>query len=534
MRGVESKGMLCSQSELGGQDNEGLWILPKESKIGLNLNEFFPSVFDLEITPNRPDCLSHIGVARELSAICSKKLKQRDNNSADELSLVDTTDEAIKIQDTNLCPLYTLRKITNVKVSPSPYWLQAKLEAIGLRSINNVVDVTNYVMMELGQPLHAFDSDKVDGEIIVRNANSKESFQALDGKSYELSPDDLIISDSKTPLALAGIMGGENSGVNEKTHTIFHCKYCDYSTSRKSSWNKHLKTKKHKEKCFQMFPNCFQKVAKKLQNEEEKSKPLFFCRDCGKTYKTRTGLWKHKKKCGTYIEKSTKKKVPVGIDEEIKLVELETKKLELEKQKMINKKIKSGEITGLEPNISPELIKTIAEVAGDNNCNNTQNISINMFLNDYCQNALSIEDFVDRIKLSLTDLISTERIGYVSGVSNILINSLKDLSSVERPIHCTNQKKLEFVVKKEDKWDTDRVEVDNVIESITRKRIKILHEWEKENPNYLEDKGLTQTWNQLIHDIMEDADESKERKNKEEIKQNLGGVLFIDEAIKNL
>ena len=220
LRGVESKGMLCSQSELGGQDNEGLWILPKESKIGLNLNEFFPSVFDLEITPNRPDCLSHIGVARELSAICSKKLKQRDNNSADELSLVDTTDEAIKIQDTNLCPLYTLRKITNVKVSPSPYWLQAKLEAIGLRSINNVVDVTNYVMMELGQPLHAFDSDKVDGEIIVRNANSKESFQALDGKSYELSPDDLIISDSKIPLALAGIMGGENSGVTDETQNI--------------------------------------------------------------------------------------------------------------------------------------------------------------------------------------------------------------------------------------------------------------------------------------------------------------------------
>ena len=236
LRGVESKGMLCSQSELGGQDSEGLWILPKESKIGLNLNEFFPSVFDLEITPNRPDCLSHIGVARELSAICSKKLKQRDNNSADELSLVDTTDEAIKIQDTNLCPLYTLRKITNVKVSPSPYWLQAKLEAIGLRSINNVVDVTNYVMMELGQPLHAFDSDKVDGEIIVRNANSKESFQALDGKSYELSPDDLIISDSKTPLALAGIMGGENSGVTDETQNILiESAFFDPSVIRKSS-----------------------------------------------------------------------------------------------------------------------------------------------------------------------------------------------------------------------------------------------------------------------------------------------------------
>ena len=322
----------------------------------------------------------------------------------------------------------------------------------------------------------------------------------------------------------------QNEQKMSKTSNLFICAECDYSTSRKNNWQRHLLSKKHKKKCFQMFPNCFQNE----QKNEQKRANVYFCRDCGKTYKTRTGLWKHKKKCQKSIEKGTKKKVPIGIDEEIKLVELETKKLELEKQKIINKKIKSGEITGLEPNISPELIKTIAEVAGDNNCNNTQNISINMFLNDYCQNALSIEDFVDRIKLSLTDLISTERIGYVSGVSNILINSLKDLSSVERPIHCTNQKKLEFVVKKEDKWDTDRVEVDNVIESITRKRIKILHEWEKENPNYLEDKGLTQTWNQLIHDIMEDADESKERKNKEEIKQNLGEVLFIDEAIKNL
>ena len=315
-----------------------------------------------------------------------------------------------------------------------------------------------------------------------------------------------------------------------KTSNLFICAGCDYTTSRKNNWQRHLLSKRHIKKASRNVT----KTSRNEQKNEQKRANVYLCSDCGKTYKSRNGLWHHKKKCLKSIEKGTKKRVPVGIDEEIKLVELETKKLELEKQKMINKKIKNGEITGLEPNISPELIKTIAEVAGDNNCNNTQNISINMFLNDYCQNAISIEDFVDRIKLSLTDLISTERIGYVSGVSNILINSLKDLSSVERPIHCTNQKKLEFVVKKEDKWDTDKVEVDNVIESITRKRIKILHEWEKENPNYLEDKGLTQTWNQLIHDIMEDADESKERKNKEEIKQNLGEVLFIDEAIKNL
>ena len=220
LRGIKSAGMLCSQSELGGQDSDGLWILPEESKIGAYLNEIYPSVFDLEITPNRPDCLSHIGVARELAAVCGKKLETKCNNKNLEHSYNNATDEDIVVKEKDLCSLYTLRKIRNVKVGPSPRWLKSKLESIGLRSINNIVDITNYVMMEMGQPLHAFDSDIIEGGIVIRRANQKESFKALDGNTYELSSDDLVISDSKNALALAGIMGGLSSGVTNETQNI--------------------------------------------------------------------------------------------------------------------------------------------------------------------------------------------------------------------------------------------------------------------------------------------------------------------------
>lgn len=220
LRGIKSEGMLCSQSELGGQDSEGLWILPEESKIGEHLKDLYPTVFDLEITPNRPDCLSHIGVARELAAVCGKKLETKRNYKNLEHSYANAKDEDILVKEKDLCSLYTLRKIRNVKIGPSPNWLKSKLESIGLRSINNVVDITNYVMMELGQPLHAFDSDKIEGGLVIRRAHQKESFKALDGNTYELSSNDLVISDSKNALALAGIMGGLSSGVTNETQNI--------------------------------------------------------------------------------------------------------------------------------------------------------------------------------------------------------------------------------------------------------------------------------------------------------------------------
>ena len=236
LRGVESRGMLCSQAELGGLDGDGLWILPSEYKIGTSLNKIYPTVFDLEITPNRPDCLSHIGVARELAAVCKKSLKNDNHQETTSNLLIKTDEENIKIADNQLCSLYTLRKIENVKIEPSPQWLQSKLESIGLRPINNVVDITNYVMMEMGQPLHAFDSEKITGDIKVRKANKEEKFKALDGNEYKLQPEDLVISDENEALALAGIMGGANSGVTDKTQEVFiESAHFNQSAIRKSS-----------------------------------------------------------------------------------------------------------------------------------------------------------------------------------------------------------------------------------------------------------------------------------------------------------
>lgn len=218
LRGVESEGMMCSAKELRlAEDSDGLLILPPDTQIGLPITSLYPAdtILELEITPNRPDWLGHIGVAREVSAFAKLPLKGPEV-SASELS----SDTSVRIEDEGDSSFYTARRISGVKVGPSPEWLKLRLEAIGLRSINNVVDVTNYVMMETGQPLHAFDAAKVQGTITVRRARDGETLLALDGVTYKLTSDHLVIADEVKPLALAGVMGGEESGVTESTTDI--------------------------------------------------------------------------------------------------------------------------------------------------------------------------------------------------------------------------------------------------------------------------------------------------------------------------
>ncbi len=219
LRGVESEGMLCSAKELRlAEDSEGLLILPPDTRVGAPIAEIFPpeTVLEVEITSNRPDWLSHAGVAREVAANIGAPFA--------ELEIVlppSREDTAVaSIADVAGCPFYTVRRISGVKVGPSPDWLARRLEAIGLRPINNVVDVTNYVMMESGQPLHAFDAAKVAGGIVVRRAVAGENFLALDGREYVLRGSDLVIADGARTLALAGVMGGGNSGVTETTTDI--------------------------------------------------------------------------------------------------------------------------------------------------------------------------------------------------------------------------------------------------------------------------------------------------------------------------
>lgn len=224
MLGHASCGMLCSASELGLPDKEhGLWILPQEYAIGTPVRQFIrtDTVFELEITPNRPDLLSHWGMARELAGITGRSLKA--DPAAAAMAALETrpAGDFIRLSAPEVCPLYTATRISGVKIGPSPEWLAERLVSIGLRPINNVVDITNYCLYELGHPLHAFDAAKLTGGLHIRRAAEGESFTSLMGDSYALTPDDVVISDaSGAALSLGGIMGGLDSGVTEATTDI--------------------------------------------------------------------------------------------------------------------------------------------------------------------------------------------------------------------------------------------------------------------------------------------------------------------------
>lgn len=220
LRGVESGGMLCSASELGLPDKvDGLMILDPGLKVGTPFRELYGSdvLIEVEVTPNRPDLLSHWGMAVELSALTGRALKQEPVSA---LLPTIPAGQAV-ILETPVCPYYTATRINGVKVAESPEWLQERLLSIGLRPINNVVDITNYVLMELGQPLHAFDARLVEGGIVVRQAHEGEVIKALDAKDYTLSADDTVIADSTgKAVAIAGVMGGEDSGVSDTTTDV--------------------------------------------------------------------------------------------------------------------------------------------------------------------------------------------------------------------------------------------------------------------------------------------------------------------------
>ena len=227
LRGVESQGMLCSPSELGlSEDGDGLLILSPEARIGEPIAALFPedTVLDVEITPNRGDLLSHFGLAREIAALTGSAVAAPLSRGARETrrqsAAATGSSGGITISALKACPFYSARRIENIKVGPSPDWLRARLESVRLRSINNIVDITNFVMLELGQPLHAFDADKLTGTINVRLATAGEKFLALDGKTYSLGEQDLVIADDARAVGIAGVMGGEDTGVTESTKTL--------------------------------------------------------------------------------------------------------------------------------------------------------------------------------------------------------------------------------------------------------------------------------------------------------------------------
>ena len=225
LRGVESEGMLCSAKELGlGEDANGLLILSPDAKIGARIADLFPAdtILDVEITPNRGDLLSHFGLAREIAALTNKIVGQphRLPNQAKAGGAPALQRQGVSISALRECPFYSARKIGNLKVAPSPAWLRAKIESVGIRSINNIVDISNFVMLELGQPTHAFDADKLKGGISVRLARDGEMFLALDARNYSLTPENLVIADEERAVGIGGVMGGEETGVTESTRNI--------------------------------------------------------------------------------------------------------------------------------------------------------------------------------------------------------------------------------------------------------------------------------------------------------------------------
>ncbi len=240
LRGEKSDGMLCSEEELEvGDDNTGIMQLPPGTALGKPLEEILDlgdTVLDVSITPNRADCLSMIGIAREVAAITGKKIKMPAGEvceSAEDINSI----TSVKIIDSDLCPRYTARMIKDVEIRPSPVWMKTRLEAVGLRSINNVVDVTNFVMLEMGQPLHSFDFRFLEeGRIVVRKSVQDEEFVSLDGKARKLEADTLLICDGVKPVAIGGIMGGLNSEVKDDTRIVFlESAYFNPSSIRRSA-----------------------------------------------------------------------------------------------------------------------------------------------------------------------------------------------------------------------------------------------------------------------------------------------------------
>jgi phenylalanyl-tRNA synthetase beta chain len=223
LRGVDSEGMLCSGKELGlSEDAAGLLILSPEARIGASMVDLFPpdTILDVEITPNRGDLISHFGLAREIAALVGTALRAVPEVGRFGETSLPIKKDGVKITALHECPFYSARRLDNVTVGPSPDWLRAKIEAVGFRSINNVVDITNFVMLELGEPLHAFDADKLQGEINIRLAHDDEKFLALDGKTHSLTSADLMIADAERAVAIAGVMGGEDTGVTESTRNV--------------------------------------------------------------------------------------------------------------------------------------------------------------------------------------------------------------------------------------------------------------------------------------------------------------------------
>ena len=331
----------------------------------------------------------------------------------------------------------------------------------------------------------------------------------------------------------------------------YNCECCNYNTPKKTDYFRHLKTKKHLKQIHrkQKTTISFFETEKTKKNANTK----FETCQCGKIFKTRGGLWKHQKKCNieiTDIEKNVSKIVSnvsknvsnvsapyktepnLSVDEELKHLQLQKAKLEVAKlQKEIENLDKPQTSTN---SLTNELVETIGKIAGNNNCNNTNNISINMYLNEQCKNAMNLEDFVRNITVSLQDLDYSKQNGYAKGIANIFMKQLADLEPTERPIHCSDKKRLQFYVKDADKWekDKDNIKLTSSIKSVGMEQVKKMTEWEKEHPDYMNNPKELEIWQTMLESVSGGVNKDEIKKNEHKIKKELGKVVDIKEELK--
>ena len=342
------------------------------------------------------------------------------------------------------------------------------------------------------------------------------------------------ISFEKKSLKKKKIDNVESLTLNEfdmikNTYGSYYCSDCDFDTKNLKDYKRHLTTKKHLFGVPILTPKF---VTKKVS--------LFVC-GCGNSYKYASGLSKHRIKCkNKKINKIPKKTVTVNtfhnkhnemnhgnkkfVSGEIEIVEI--MKQTLNQTETINKLLEQNSV----------LIEKLSEKPTNNityqNCGNKK-MTINVFLNEKCKDAMNLTDFVNNMNISLEDLMYTKNYGYNKGISNIFVKHLKDLQPSERPIHCSDKKRMQFYVRDENKWlkDEKNEKIDKSIHDLSIKQIKHLKEWEMQNPHYLQDEKLLSQWQQLIHEIMGPSDDSTREKDKESIMKTLGNTVELKDSL---
>ena len=326
---------------------------------------------------------------------------------------------------------------------------------------------------------------------------------------------------------------------SSKSVKKYYCEYCDYSASQKCHYDKHLSSKKHQKMSLQNGVQSLQKGSKMETLG-------FFCKFCDRKYKTKGGMYKHIKKCKfrDMVSSKSVKKCKKSSAKSVNV--MDAKDLEIENLKNENLKlkveIKDEKIKSLEKQIEYErkIAKTCMEVAKTNattnnfnNCGN-QNISIKLFLNENCKDALNLTDFVKNIQVTLEDLAYTKNNGFVDGVTNIIKKQLEDLKPTERPIHCSDAKRLKFYVKDNDKWEKDEnnEKIDNTIRDVKLKQTKTMTEWEKQNPTYKNDSKLMDEWMDILDNVSEGPDNPK--KAKTALKKKIASCTEIKDAMEKI